>query len=113
MALTVDDILTGKPRFRTKTVNYGNGLQFDLQTFDVDSFREVMNRMADKDVELSETDYTIIAMRAISGPHYEPSQAQADQFRANVDKGVLEAILRDWIVFNNGAENLADAAKKS
>lgn len=112
MTLSVEDIIAGKPRFRTKLVNYGNDLQFTLHTFDADSYVEEMKRIRG-DMELSDNEFAAVAMRAITGQHYQPTAEQAAEFRKRLDKGVVQSILCDWIALNNGAENLADAAKKS
>jgi len=52
-------------------------------------------------------------MRAITGQQFQPSPDQIREFRTKLDKGVIESLVRDWIAFNSGAENLAAAAKKS
>jgi hypothetical protein len=114
MALTVDDIIASeRPRFRTRLVDYGDGLEFTLHTFDADSFHGIAKRIRDEAIEVSEDEYAAIAMRAISGQHFQPSPEQIAGFRAKLDKGVLQSLVMDWLRLNSGAENLADAAKKS
>jgi hypothetical protein len=111
-ALSVEDIIGGQPRFRTKDVDYGDGLKFKLHSFDEPTFREAMRELSEGEGDKEEYFYTL-AMRAITGQHFEPTPEQIAGFRKNLDKGVPEALVRDWIAFNSGAQTLADAAKKS
>jgi hypothetical protein len=112
MALTLDDVLGGEPRFRTKLVDYGNDISFTLHAFDADEFQKVATELTGD--QKNNDDYAVaLSMRAISGQDFEPDSVAIAKFRTRLDKGVIEAILLDWVAFNRGAENLADAAKKS
>ncbi len=115
MGLSLDDVLDGEFRFRTKTVDYGNGISFDLHSFDAPAFKQAMVELGDRGAATDGgEDYCVsLAMRAIGGQKLQPSPDQIAAFKRKLDKGVIEAVMLDWIKFNRGAENLAEAAKKS
>ena len=115
MALSLDDVLSGAPRFRTKDVDYGSGLKFKLHSFDAPTFQEVMSQIRDETHSKDDKEdfYVSLAMRAISGQQFDPSPEQIKAFSAKLDKGVIQSLVTDWVAFNSGAEDLAAAAKKS
>jgi len=114
MGLSLDDILNSPPRFRTKEVDYGNGLKFELHTFDADAFKEVAEKLADNDGSpVSDDDCTGFVIRAIEGQDCKPTPEQIASFRSKIDKGVIQSLMLDWMALNRGAEDLAEAAKKS
>ena len=113
MSLAIDEVLKGEFRFRTKQVDYGDGLVFNLHSFDADTYQELMERLSDPEHIPTLDDCTAVVMRAIEGQQFDPTEEQIAAFKAKLDLGTIQAIYHDWIMFNGGAQNLADAAKKS
>lgn len=114
MSLNLEDILGGAVRTRKKEVDYGDGLKFELCTFDADSFQEIAARLADNtDSPVLDEEVTSFVIRAIEGQDFKPTPEQISSFRSKVDKGVIQSLMLDWLALNRGAEDLAEAAKKS
>jgi len=128
MALSVDDLLIGAPRLRTKSVNYGPGLDFELHSFTAIAYQQEAQKLAQSssDGESEDALYGAIdgsgvkddvvvrlAMRLIEGEDFEATDEQVLAFREKLDPGVIRSIVSDGLAFNRGADNLAEAAKKS
>jgi len=120
MALSVDDLLIGAPRLRTKSVNYGPGLDFHLHSFSAGVYRNEMLRLSESEDNATDDDSGMydevvirLAMKLISGENFEATPEQVIAFREKLDEGVIRSIVHDGLDFNRGADDLAEAAKKS
>ena len=116
MGITLEDIVSGKPRIRTKTVNYGDGLVFEIKTFTAAAFQDMFAEMSARnqdDVDGGDDFSAEVAIRFIEGQDCKPTKSQIDAFKNNLDVGVIQKLVVDGIRFNGGAEDIAAAAKKS
>jgi hypothetical protein len=112
MGLRLDQVLADAPRCRAKRVDYGNGLVFELKAFTAEAYKEVAESFSYKEKN-TDRDRIALAIRAIEGQDCEPTDDQIKGFVRKLDKGVIERLALDWLAFNRGAEDLAQAAKKS
>ena len=112
-AISIADIVAGKPRLRTKTVNYGDALVFELKTFTAVGFRKLADGMADHTDDDNDDHSIEVAIKFIEGEDYEPTKAEIKAFKDNLDLGVIQRLVIDGLRFNRGAEDIAEAAKKS
>ena len=118
MALSVSDLLAGAPRLRTKAVNYGPGLDFELHSFTADVYDREIAKLADAEPgesqdEIEDEAVIRLAMKLIDGEGFDASDEQVRAFSEKLDFGVIRAIVSDGLEFNRGAESMAEAAKKS
>jgi len=113
MALTLAEILAGKPRLRSKVVNYGNGLQFEIKSFSAAGFHQMAVEMKEHAEDENDDHSVTIAIRFIEGEDYQPTSDEIKTFRENIDLGVIQRLVIDGLNFNRGAEDIAAAAKKS
>ena len=113
MALTLEDILSGKPRMRSKVVDYGNGLQFEIKSLSAAAFRQMAKEMSEHEDD-EDDDYTVgVAIKFIKGENHHPTSDEIKAFREMLDLGVIQRLVIDGLNFNRGAEDIAAAAKKS
>tara|TARA_R110000868_G_scaffold111743_2_gene301433 strand:+ start:1640 stop:1981 length:342 start_codon:yes stop_codon:yes gene_type:complete len=113
MALSVADIVNGSPRLRSKKVDYGNGLIFELKSFTAAAFKELAAEMVKHAKDPTDDHVVASAIRFIEGENHIPSETEILAFRTNLDTAVLNQIVLDGINLNSGAMDVAAQAKKS
>lgn len=113
MSISLADVLAGKPRIRTKTVDYGDGLVFQIKSFTAAAFRELADELTEHAEDEGDDRNIGIAIRFIEGEDHKPTQSEIDAFRKNLDLGVIESLVYEGLSFNRGAIDLVDSAKKS
>ena len=113
MALSLADIVAGGHRLRSKKVDYGNGIVFELKSFTAAAFKELAADMVKHNKDLNDDHVVHVAIRFIEGENYVPSLADIQAFKENLDTAVLNQIVLDGIAHNSDAMNVAAQAKKS
>ena len=111
--LSLADILAGSPRLRSKSVDYGDGLAFEIKSFSAAAFHKMAAEMKAHEDDDNDDHTVSLAIQFIQGEAHRPTKNEINTFRNNLDLGVIQRLVIDGLHFNRGAEDIAAAAKKS